>query len=82
MSVGEKQSALVALAGASSQLDAWTARVLAASDDVGERHGLRDAAAWLAVAIRRRAMRMRQTLRLDDRAQAHRRSPHGRLHPP
>ena len=45
MSVGEKQSALVALAEARSQLDALTARVLAASDDVGEQHGLRDAAA-------------------------------------
>lgn len=34
MSVGEKQSALVALAEARSQLDALAARVLAASDDV------------------------------------------------
>ena len=39
MSVGEKQSALVALAEARSQLDALNATVLAASDDVGEHHG-------------------------------------------
>jgi hypothetical protein len=52
MSVGDKQSALVALTDARSQLDALTARVLAASDEVGEQHGLRDAAAWLAVQTR------------------------------
>ena len=52
MSMVDKQSALVALTDAPSQLDALTARVLAASDEVGEQHGLRDAAAWLAVQTR------------------------------
>ena len=39
MSVDEKQAALVALTEVRSQLDAVTARLLAASDDVGEAHG-------------------------------------------
>ena len=52
MSVAEKQSALVALTEARSQLDALLARVLGASDDVAAAHGLRDAAAWLAVETR------------------------------
>lgn len=46
MSTAEKQEALVALTESRSQLDALTARVLAAADDVGQVHGLRDAAAW------------------------------------
>ena len=48
MSVGDKRAALTALASVRSQLDALTARVLAASDDVGQAQGSRDAAAWLA----------------------------------
>ena len=64
MSAGEKQSALVALAEARSQLDALTARVLAASDDVGEQHGLRDAAAWLAVQTRATQREARRELAL------------------
>ncbi|NPD05723.1 DUF222 domain-containing protein [Nocardioides sp. zg-1308] len=52
MVTADKQSALLALTEVRSQLDAVTARVLAASDDVGETHGLRDAAAWLAVQTR------------------------------
>ena len=48
MSVGDKQAALTALAAVRSQLDALTARVLAASGDVADAHGLRDAAAWFA----------------------------------
>lgn len=52
MSIPEKEAALVALTEARSQLDALTLRVLADSDDVGEVHGLRDAAAWLAVQTR------------------------------
>ncbi|MCW2738635.1 HNH endonuclease signature motif containing protein [Nocardioides sp.] len=52
MSVPEKQAALVALTEARSQLDALTLRVLADSDEVAEAHGLRDAAAWLAVETR------------------------------
>ena len=52
MSVAEKQSALVCLTEVRSQLDALFVRVLAASDDVAEAQGLRDAAAWLAVEAR------------------------------
>ena len=59
LATGEKEAALVALTQARSQLDALTARVLAAADDVGQVRGLRDAAAWLAVETRttRRAAR-------------------------
>ena len=71
MSVGEKQSALVALAGARSQLDALTARVLAASDDVGEQHGLRDAAAWLAVQTRTTRSLARRDLALGRSLEQH-----------
>lgn len=52
MSTQEKEAALVALTEARSQLDALTLRVLADSDDIAEAHGLRDAAAWLAVETR------------------------------
>jgi hypothetical protein len=52
MTTPEKQSALVALTEARSQLDALTLRVLAESDDIAVAHGLRDAAAWLAVETR------------------------------
>lgn len=52
MSTPEKETALVALTEARSQLDALTLRVLADSDDIAEAHGLRDAAAWLAVETR------------------------------
>ena len=52
MTTPEKQSALVALTEARSQLEALTLRVLAESDDVAVAHGLRDPAAWLAVETR------------------------------
>lgn len=52
MTTADKQAALVALGEARSRLDALTMRVLATSDDIAEAHGLRDAAAWLAVATR------------------------------
>lgn len=52
MSTQEKEAALVALTETRSQLDALTLRVLADSDDIAEAHGLRDAAAWLAVETR------------------------------
>lgn len=64
MATAEKQSALVALTHARSQLDALTVRVLAASDDVGEVHGLRDAAAWLAVQTRATRREARRDLAL------------------
>ena len=59
LATAEKEAALVALTRARSQLDALTARVLASADDVGQAHGLKDAAAWLAVQTRttRRAAR-------------------------
>ncbi len=52
MTMEDKQAALVALTEVRSQLDAVTVRLLAASDDVGDAHGLRDAAAWLAAQTR------------------------------
>jgi hypothetical protein len=64
MTAGEKQAALLALTAARSQLDALTARVLAASDDVGQLHGLRDAAAWLAVQTRATRRETRRDLSL------------------
>ena len=67
MATVEKQSALVALAAVRSQLDALAARVLAASDDVGEAHGLRDAAAWLAVETRTTRREARATSRSGGR---------------
>lgn len=71
MSTGEKQSVLVALTEARSQLDAVTARVLAASDDVGEVHGLRDAAAWLAVQTRTTRRETRRDLALGRALEEH-----------
>ena len=71
MSVGDKQSALVALAEARSQLDALTARVLAASDDVGVQHGLRDAAAWWAVETRTTKREARRDLALGRALEEH-----------
>ena len=71
MSTAEKEAALVALAGARSQLDALTARVLAASDDVGEAHGLRDAAAWLAVETRTTQREARRDLALGRALEVH-----------
>ncbi|WP_224274889.1 HNH endonuclease signature motif containing protein [Nocardioides lacusdianchii] len=64
MSVGEKQSALVGLVEVRSQLDALLARVLGASDDVAAAHGLRDAAAWLAVETRTTRREARRDLAL------------------
>lgn len=71
MSTAEKEAALVALAGARSQLDALTARVLAASDDVGEAHGSRDAAAWLAVETRTTQREARRDLALGRALEVH-----------
>ena len=71
MSTAEKEAALVALAEARSQLDALTARVLAASDDVGEQHGLRDAAAWLALATRTTRREARRDLALGRMMETH-----------
>lgn len=71
MSVGEKQSALVALTEARSQLDALAARVLAASDEVGEQHGLRDAAAWLALQTRTTRREARRELALGRALEQH-----------
>ncbi|GAB3038749.1 HNH endonuclease [Nocardioides flavus (ex Wang et al. 2016)] len=71
MGIAEKESALVALAEARSQLDALTARVLAASDDVGEAHGLRDVAAWLAVQTRTTRREARRDLALGRALEAH-----------
>jgi hypothetical protein len=71
MSTADKEAALVALAEARSQLDALSARVLAASDDVGEAHGLRDAAAWLAVETRTTRREARRGLALGRAMDAH-----------
>jgi hypothetical protein len=71
MSVGDKQSALTALASVRSQLDALVARVLAASDDVGQARGLRDAAAWLAVETRTTRREARRDLALGRALEAH-----------
>ncbi len=71
MSTGEKESALVALMSVRSQLDALVARVLAASDDVGEVRGLRDAAAWLAVETRTTRREVRRDLALGRALEAH-----------
>ena len=71
MSVDEKQAALVALTEVRSQLDAVTARLLAASDDVGEAHGLRDAAAWLAVETRTTRAEARRVLALGRGCEQH-----------
>lgn len=71
MTVGERQAALVALAEARSQLDALTARVLAASDDVGQQHGLRDAAAWAAMETRATQRDARRDLALGRALEQH-----------
>jgi hypothetical protein len=71
MATVEKQSALVALAEARSQLDALTVRVLAASDDVGQAHGLRDAAAWLAAQTRATQREARRDLALGRALEQH-----------
>ncbi len=71
MRTAEKKAALVALTEARSQLDALTARLLAASDDVGEQHGLRDAAAWLAVQTRTTQREARRDLALGRALEQH-----------
>jgi hypothetical protein len=71
MGTAEKEAALLALAEARSQLDALRARVLAAADDVGEAHGLRDAAAWLAVQTRTTRREARRDLALGRALEAH-----------
>jgi Domain of unknown function (DUF222) len=71
MSTAEKEAALVSLAEARSQLDALTARLLAASDDVGEAHGLRDVAAWIAVETRTTQREARRDQALGRALEAH-----------
>jgi hypothetical protein len=71
MGTADKEAALLALAEARSQLDALRARVLAAADDVGEAHGLRDAAAWLAVRTRTTRREARRDLALGRALEAH-----------
>lgn len=71
MTTDDKQSALMALTEVRSQLDAVSARVLAASDDVGEVHGLRDAAAWLADQTRATQRETRRELALGRALEAH-----------
>lgn len=71
MSAADKQEALLALTEARSQLDALLMRVLASSDDVGEVHGLRDAAAWLAVESRTTRRDAARELRLARQLEAH-----------
>lgn len=71
MATAEKEAALVALAEARSRLDALTMRVLAASDDIAEAHGLRDAAAWLAVRTRTTHRSARRDLALARSLSAH-----------
>jgi hypothetical protein len=71
MGTGEKESALVALTQARSQLDGLLAGVLAAADDVAMAHGLRDAAAWLAVQTRATRREVRRDLALGRGLDAH-----------
>lgn len=52
MTAAEKEQALVELHRARAQVDAWQLRLLAASDDVADAHGARDAAAWLSAETR------------------------------
>lgn len=64
MPTADKQSALLALTVARSQLDALTMRVLTAADDVADSHGLAQAADWVALHTRttRREARADQAL--------------------
>ena len=71
MSVGDKQAAMAALTSVRSQLDALTARVLAASGDVADAHGLRDAAAWLAAETRTTQREARRDLALGRALEQH-----------
>src|SRR5688572_3552688 len=71
MVTAEKEAALVALIEARSRLDALTMRVLAASDDIAQEHGLRDAAAWLAVETRTTQRAARRDLTLARSLSAH-----------
>jgi hypothetical protein len=71
MSVGDKQAALTALVSVRSQLDALTARVLAAAGDVAEAQGLRDVAAWLAAATRATQREARRDLALGRALEQH-----------
>jgi hypothetical protein len=68
---GEKQAALVALTEARSQLDGLLARVLVGADDIASAHGLRDAAAWLAVETRTTRREVRRDLALGRGLEAH-----------
>ncbi|MDR7252305.1 hypothetical protein J2X46_001281 [Nocardioides sp. BE266] len=71
MSTSEKEAALVALAAARSELDALFVRVLASADDIAVAHGLRDAAAWLAVETRATHREARRDLALGRGLEAH-----------
>jgi hypothetical protein len=71
MSVGEKQAALTALASVRSQLDALVVRVLAASGEVADAQGLRDAAAWLAAETRVTQREARRDLALGRALEQH-----------
>lgn len=71
MSVGEKQAALTGLVAVRSQLDALTARVLAAAGEVADAHGLGDAAAWLAVQTRATQREARRDLALGRALEQH-----------
>jgi hypothetical protein len=71
LTTGGKQAALVALTEARSQLDGLLARVLAGADDVASAHGLRDAAAWLAVQTRATRREVRRDLALGRGLDAH-----------
>lgn len=71
MTTSEKEAALLALTQARSQLEALSMRVLAAADDVGEAHGLRDASAWLAVRTRSTRRATRRDLVLGQTLERH-----------
>lgn len=63
MSVAEKEQALLALDVAQSRLEELALRVLASADDLAERDGARDPAAWLAHRARRDPGECRRLLR-------------------
>lgn len=64
MATGEKQDALRRLAAVEAQAAELRLRILAASDEVGEESGARDAAAWVSVETRTDADVARADLRL------------------
>jgi hypothetical protein len=64
MSTDDKAAALLRLSALSDQTEELRLRVLASADDVAEREGARDAAAWLAHHGRRDRDECRRRLRL------------------